>query len=137
MRLLGVFPEYSSVRNLVVLSGRFFDAEDEQAHNKVGVITQKLAEQLYGSTDEGVGRVMKVSGLPFTVIGTFGARGHLRAVGGDSQHDGDAVHGKPILYRYAGSEADLLLRGQNLPWFSGDGTDSEGAAVAPPAGVGL
>src|SRR5262249_23360974 len=33
--ILGVFPEYRVVRNLVVISGRFFDAEDEQAHNKV------------------------------------------------------------------------------------------------------
>jgi putative ABC transport system permease protein len=74
IRVLGVFPEYISVRNLVVLSGRFFDAEDSQAHNKVGVITQKLAEQLYGSTDEAVGRVLKVAGLPFTVIGTFKER---------------------------------------------------------------
>jgi putative ABC transport system permease protein len=74
VRVLGVFPEYISVRNLVVLSGRFFDAEDEQAHNKVGVITQKLAEQLYGSTDEAVGRVLKLNGLPFTVIGTFKER---------------------------------------------------------------
>ncbi len=74
VRVLGVFPEYISVRNLVVLSGRYFDAEDEQAHNKVGVITQKLAEQLYGSTDEAVGRVLKLSGLPFTVIGTFKER---------------------------------------------------------------
>src|SRR6202142_1505615 len=56
VRVLGVFPEYISVRNLVVLSGRFFDTEDEQAHNKVGVITQKLAEQLYGSAVEAVGR---------------------------------------------------------------------------------
>jgi putative ABC transport system permease protein len=74
IRVLGVFPEYISVRNLVVLSGRFFDAEDSQAHNKVGVITQKLAEQLYGSTDDAVGRVLKVAGLPFTVIGTFKER---------------------------------------------------------------
>jgi putative ABC transport system permease protein len=74
VRVLGVFPEYISVRNLVVLSGRFFDAEDEQAHNKVGVITQKLAEQLYGSTDEAVGRVLKLNGLPFTVIGSFKER---------------------------------------------------------------
>src|ERR1700674_2865386 len=74
VRVLGVLPEYSAVRNLVVLSGRFFDAEDEQAHNKVGVITQKLAEQLYGSTDDAVGKVLKVTGLPFTVIGTFKER---------------------------------------------------------------
>src|SRR5579864_6226022 len=74
VRVLGVMPEYSAVRNLVVLSGRFFDAEDEQAHNKVGVITQKLAEQLYGSTDEAIGKVLKLSGLPFTIIGTFKER---------------------------------------------------------------
>jgi len=74
IRVLGVFPQYRSVRNLVVLSGRFFDAEDEQAHNKVGVITQKLAEQLYGSVDDAVGQVMKLSGLPFTIIGTFKER---------------------------------------------------------------
>jgi putative ABC transport system permease protein len=74
VRVLGTYPEYSAVRNLVVLSGRFFDAEDEQAHNKVGVITQELAKQLYGSTDEAVGKVMKLGGLPFTVIGTFKER---------------------------------------------------------------
>jgi len=74
VRVLGVMPEYSAVRNLVILSGRFFDAEDEQAHNKVGVITQKLAEQLFGSTDGAVGKILKLSGLPFTVIGTFKER---------------------------------------------------------------
>src|ERR1700690_1450101 len=74
VRGLGVFPEYISVRNLVVLSGGFFDAGDQQAHNKVGVITQKLAEQLYGSTDEAVGKVIKLNGLPFTVIGSFKER---------------------------------------------------------------
>jgi len=74
VRVLGVMPQYSAVRNLVILSGRFFDAEDEQAHNKVGVITQKLAEQLYGSTDEAVGKILKLSGLPFTIIGTFKER---------------------------------------------------------------
>jgi putative ABC transport system permease protein len=74
LRVLGVLPEYSSVRNLVVLSGRFFDAADEQAHNKVGVVQQKLAQQVYGSVDEAVGKVVKVGGLPFTIIGVFRER---------------------------------------------------------------
>ncbi len=74
IRILGVFPEYLNVRNLVVISGRFFDAQDEQAHNKVGVITQKLAETLYGSPGNAVGKVVKLSGLPFTIIGTFRER---------------------------------------------------------------
>jgi putative ABC transport system permease protein len=74
VRILGVYPDYLNVRNLVVISGRFFDAQDEQAHNKVGLITQKLAETLYGNTDNAVGKVIKLSGLPFTVIGTFRER---------------------------------------------------------------
>lgn len=74
LRVLGVFPEYASVRNLVVVSGRFFDAQDEQARNKVGVMQQKLAEQMYGSVENAVGKVAKVGGLPFTIIGTFRER---------------------------------------------------------------
>ncbi|MFY9843972.1 MAG: ABC transporter permease [Terriglobales bacterium] len=74
VRVLGVLPDYVSVRNLVIVSGRFFDAEDEQARNKVGVIQQKLAEQLYGSVDKAIGKVVKLSGLPFTIIGTFRER---------------------------------------------------------------
>jgi putative ABC transport system permease protein len=71
VRVLGVYPEYRSVRNLVILSGRFFDDQDSQARNKVGVITKQLAEELFGSVDAAVGQVLKLSGLPFTVVGTF------------------------------------------------------------------
>jgi putative ABC transport system permease protein len=74
VRVLGVYPEYSQVRNLVVLTGRFFDQQDSQAHNKVGVITPKMAEQLFGSPEEAIGKVIKLSGLPFTIVGTFKER---------------------------------------------------------------
>jgi putative ABC transport system permease protein len=74
VRVLGVYPEYSQVRNLVVLTGRFFDQQDSQGHNKVGVITPKMAEQLFGSPEEAVGKVIKLSGLPFTIVGTFKER---------------------------------------------------------------
>jgi putative ABC transport system permease protein len=71
IQVLGVYPEYQRVRNLKVLSGRFFDAEDSQAHNKVGVITEKMARSVYGSPQAAIGKVIKLTGLPFTVIGTF------------------------------------------------------------------
>jgi putative ABC transport system permease protein len=74
LQVLGVDPPYEQVRNLVILSGRFFDSQDAQEHNKVGVITQKYAEQYYGSTDAALGKTIKLSGLPFTVIGTFRER---------------------------------------------------------------
>ena len=72
--ILGVAPEYARVRNLVVPSGRFFDQEDSRAHNKVGLITVKLAEEIYGSSQNAVGKVIKLTGLPFTIIGTFRER---------------------------------------------------------------
>jgi putative ABC transport system permease protein len=74
IQILGVDPEYLRVRNLVVPSGRFFDQNDSQAHNKVGVITEKMAIQIYGSTPAAMGKVIKLSGLPFTIIGTFKER---------------------------------------------------------------
>jgi putative ABC transport system permease protein len=70
--VLGVDPEYMRVRNLKVIAGRFFDAEDTSGRNKVGVITEKLALKLYGSSLPAIGRIIKLSGgLPFTIVGVF------------------------------------------------------------------
>lgn len=74
IQILGVYPEYRTVRNLVIASGRFFDQQDEQSHNKVGLVTEKWANEIYGSADAAVGKVIKLSGLPFTIIGTFHER---------------------------------------------------------------
>lgn len=74
LQIMGVYPAYEQVRNLVMLEGRFFDQQDAQAHNKVGVITPKLAIQLYGSEEAALGKTLKLSGLPFTIIGTFRER---------------------------------------------------------------
>ncbi|MGA8298191.1 MAG: ABC transporter permease, partial [Terriglobales bacterium] len=74
IQVLGVDPAYLQVRNLVVIDGRFFDAQDSQAHNKVAVITLKLAEDLYGSCENALGKVVKLTGLPFSIIGCFRER---------------------------------------------------------------
>ena len=70
--VLGVDPEYQRVRNLVILAGRFFDSEDSAGRNKIGIITDKLAQRLFGSPSGAIGQIIKLSaGLPFTVIGVF------------------------------------------------------------------
>src|ERR1700687_212330 len=74
LQIMGVYPEYQQVRNIVILEGRFFDRQDSQAHNKVGVITPKLAVDFYGSEQASLGQTVKLSGLPFTIIGTFRER---------------------------------------------------------------
>ena len=69
--LLGVSPQYKEVRNLKVLSGRFFDDQDEVTHAKVAVIIEPMAQELFGSSAEAVDKTVTVMGIPFTVIGVF------------------------------------------------------------------
>jgi putative ABC transport system permease protein len=74
LQVLGVDSGYADVRNLIVLAGRFFDKEDSQQHNKVGVVTEKYAREFYGSSQAALGKTIKLTGLPFTIIGTFRER---------------------------------------------------------------
>jgi putative ABC transport system permease protein len=69
--LLGVSPQYRIVRNLVVVSGRFFDNQDERAHEKVAVIVEPFAKELYGSASAAVAKTISVKGIPFIIIGVF------------------------------------------------------------------
>ena len=72
--VLGVGPQYRAIRNLDVLAGRFFDDADSQAHAKVVALTEHLARHLFGSEEAAIGQTLKITGLPFTVIGTFRER---------------------------------------------------------------
>jgi putative ABC transport system permease protein len=69
--VLGVSPEYPTVRNLKILAGRFFDQQDSTQHAKVAVVTFKFADLMYGSPDEAVGQHFSISGIPFIIIGVF------------------------------------------------------------------
>ncbi len=68
--VLGVSPQYRQVRNLVVITGRFFDEEDDASHAKVAVVTEAFARQRFG-TAAAVNQTFEIKGIPFTVIGTF------------------------------------------------------------------
>lgn len=69
--ILGVSPQYRDVRNLIVLSGRFFDEQDENAHIKCAVVTIPFAREMFGSPEEAVGKQFSIQGIPFTIVGTF------------------------------------------------------------------
>ncbi len=69
--VLGVSPQYKDVRNLIVLSGRFFDDEDENTHIKCAVVTVPFAREMFGSSDAALGQEFSIQGIPFTIVGTF------------------------------------------------------------------
>lgn len=72
--VIGSDEQYPYVRNMVLLSGHFMDASDVQQRQKVVMLTEKLAQKLYGSTDAAIGQILKLYQLQFTVIGTFKER---------------------------------------------------------------
>jgi putative ABC transport system permease protein len=69
--ILGVVPDYRKVRNLIVTDGRFMDENDENQHVHCAAVAIPLATEMFGSTDAAVGRQFQISGIPFTIIGTF------------------------------------------------------------------
>ncbi len=71
--LVGVTEGFQTIRHLVVLRGRFFDADDMQSHSKVCLITKDLAERVFPYEDP-VGKDIRIGELRFTVIGVFRER---------------------------------------------------------------
>jgi putative ABC transport system permease protein len=72
--VVGADEYYSTVRNMVLLSGRFLDAGDVGARQHVVMLSEKLAKKLFGNVEDAIGQITKLYGLQFTVVGTFKER---------------------------------------------------------------
>jgi putative ABC transport system permease protein len=101
--LLGVSPQYKTVRNLVVVSGRFFDDQDALAHEKVADIVKPFAIELYGSPAAAVGKIISVKGIPFTIIGVF--RESTDTYGASEISDHTLLVPYPVLRYFTGTNA--------------------------------
>ena len=86
--VLGVSPQYATVRNLEVLAGRFFDNDDSMSRAHGAVVTQQFAQRVFAGQSAAVGRDIKIMGLPFVIIGTFRERVETF---GQSEIAGDTV----------------------------------------------
>jgi putative ABC transport system permease protein len=71
--LVAVTEGFQKIRNLLVLNGRYFDADDIQTRDKVCLITEDLARIVFPTTNP-VGQDIRVGELRFTVIGVFKER---------------------------------------------------------------
>jgi putative ABC transport system permease protein len=71
VKIIGTDQYYQAVRNIVISSGRFLDEGDLRLRNKAGLLTDKLAERMYGARNAALGQTIRLYGLQFTVIGTF------------------------------------------------------------------
>jgi len=71
VKVNGSDQDYQAVRNIVISSGRFLDLGEVTRREKVALLTDHLAERLYGSRAAAPNQVIRLYGLPFTVIGVF------------------------------------------------------------------
>jgi putative ABC transport system permease protein len=71
VKVLGSDEWYQSVRNIVISSGRFLDPADVGQRSKVALLTDKLAQRMFGSIAAADNQVIRLFDLKFTVIGTF------------------------------------------------------------------
>jgi putative ABC transport system permease protein len=73
-QMVGVTPEYESVRNFPVRYGRFISAADAAGSSAVVVLGSRVSETLFGARDP-VGQPVRINGRQFEVVGVLKSKG--------------------------------------------------------------
>ena len=98
--LVGVTQGFQKIRNLLVLSGRYFDDGDFLQSSKVCLLTEHLAQTAF-PYDDPVGKSIHVGELNFTVIGVF--RERVQTFGQSEIADDTVLIPFPLVKYYTGS----------------------------------
>ena len=67
----GVFPEDANLSRIDMISGRFINQADMEQKRKVVVLSEKNAEQLFGSAGNDVGKRVNAMKLSWLVVGVY------------------------------------------------------------------
>lgn len=70
----GVYASYLDIREWPLQSGSIYTDGDERGANKVCIIGQTIADNLFGQTDP-IGRIIRIKNLPFKVTGVLVSKG--------------------------------------------------------------
>jgi putative ABC transport system permease protein len=111
--LVGATEGFQQIRNMLILRGRFLDADDMISRSKVCLITSRLADQLFPYTDP-IGHNLRVDELSFTVIGVFKER--VETFGLSEIQDYSVLIPFPLMKYYVGdSSLDVLYAQASTP----------------------
>ena len=99
--LTGVTAGFQHIRNLVVLRGRFLDADDMESRAKDCVMTEALAARAFPGQNP-VGRQLRVGELHFTVVGVF--RERITTFGQSEIQKETVIIPLPLLKYYSGHD---------------------------------
>lgn len=107
--LVGVTEGFQKIRNLVILNGRFLDADDMGSRVKVCLLTKELAARVFPDADP-IDRIVRVGELRFTVVGVFEER--VTTFGQSEIQRESVIIPFPLLSSYSGSEFVKVLYAQ-------------------------
>jgi putative ABC transport system permease protein len=107
--MVGVTEGFQKIRNLEILTGRFFDPEDMTSRNKVTLLTQELADALFPKQDP-LGQQVKLNDLNFTVIGIF--RERVSTFGASEIQKYTAIVPYQVMQYFTGNEYAKVLYAQ-------------------------
>jgi putative ABC transport system permease protein len=107
--LVAVTDGFQAIRNLVITSGRYFDADDMASASKVCVLTQDLARTVFPGVDP-IGRDIRVGELRFTVVGIF--RERIATFGQSEIATESMLVPFGLLKSYAGTDSVKVLYAQ-------------------------
>jgi len=71
----GTTPEYFEIRAWKVARGSSFESSDVDSGSETVVLGQTVVDRLFGGSVEPLGRTVRISGVPFIVIGVLQSKG--------------------------------------------------------------
>ncbi len=102
----GVSPEYFSIRTWPAARGSLFTQSDVDGGTKVMVIGKTVAEKLFGTGVNPLGRQVRVRNVPFQVVGVLATKG--QSMGGQDMDDAAFVPYTTFNSRIQGGLKNLI-----------------------------
>lgn len=72
--IMGDLPEFLAIKPYVIEEGRFINQFDIDEDRKVAVIGLRVRDELFQTGEQVVGGYIRISGVPFKVVGVFNTR---------------------------------------------------------------
>lgn len=101
-QVFGITPDYFTVRNWTLESGRMFEPAEMSGAGKVALIGQTVARELFGDADP-MDQTIRIKNVPVTIVGVLGRKGQNMT--GNDQDDVIMVPLSTARNRIVGVEA--------------------------------
>ncbi len=83
--VMGVTPDYASVRKVSVSSGRFIDQKDIDSSSTVAILGNDVVENLFGSDVGVIGQKIRIGNMLYEVVGILESSGGTLTGSSDNQ----------------------------------------------------